>query len=207
MLADEPLLGRLGLTPVAARTLARMVERGVHCPVTTSIGRLFDAMAALALGVAEVSHEGEAAAWLEAAATDEADAYPLPAVEAGGLLQADWRPLIRRALADLRAGAGGGVMAARFHAALANWVAEVARRQPHLPVMLGGGCFQNARLVETVRRSLAADGRAVYHAGRVPPGDGGLAAGQLAVALARMTREITHVPGSAGPAGRAAGRP
>lgn len=186
VLADEPLLARLGLTPPAARTLAQLIDRGLNCPVTTSMGRLFDAVAALALGAARVSYEGEAAAWLEAAVDDsETTAYPLPLVEEDSLLRADWQPLVRALVTDLRGGATAGRMAARFHHALTGWAAEVAARHTGLPVVLGGGCFQNRRLVEAIRDRLTAAGRAVYHAGAIPPGDGGLAAGQLAVALAR----------------------
>jgi hydrogenase maturation protein HypF len=81
------------------------------------------------------------------------------------------------------------VIAARFHQALADWAAAVAAAVPASPVVLGGGCFQNRLLLERTRMALERAGRRVYHAGRIPPNDGGLAAGQLAVALAALARK------------------
>jgi hydrogenase maturation protein HypF len=154
-----------------------MAARGVNTPWTSSMGRLFDATAALLLGVREVSHEGEAAAWLEAVVEErETGAYPLP----GG----DWRPLFRAMLADVRAGVGVAVCAARFHNALGAWAAEVIGRHPGQDVVLSGGCFLNAHLTARTVTALERLGRTVYRHRRIPPGDGGLSVGQLAVGVA-----------------------
>ena len=105
VLADADLLARLGLSERTARILLRMAERGLNTSWTSSMGRLFDAAAVLVLSVREVSHEGEAASWLEAVADpNETEAYPLPLDHSEVLPRGDWRPLFRALLADVRAG-------------------------------------------------------------------------------------------------------
>jgi hydrogenase maturation protein HypF len=183
---DLGLLKRLNLTPAVARVLLRMAERGINTPRTSSVGRLFDAVAALVLGVTDVSYEGEAAVWLEAVVDSRVEeAYPLPeTIDDMGVSRADWRPLIARVLVDLRRGTAPGVIAARFHNALVDWAARVAAAEPCADVVLSGGCFQNRWLLARVREALEKMGRRVYSHGLIPPGDGGLAAGQLAIGAA-----------------------
>lgn len=188
-LLDAPrLLGRLGLDRPTAHLLLQMADRGVNSPLTTSMGRLFDAVAALVLGVREVTHEGEAATWLEAAADPaEPSAYPLPRADLpdpADIPRADWRPLVRALLADLDARVPPGACAARFHRALAEWALHVACGHPDLDIVLTGGCFLNAMLTRATQDCLRQAGRTVYRHVLVPPGDGGLAVGQLAAALA-----------------------
>jgi hydrogenase maturation protein HypF len=182
ILADAELLGSLGLRPDQAKLLLRMISRNVSTPWTSSLGRLFDAVAALLLPVGRITYEGEAAAWLESLADCSVGAgYELVSDTAG---RADWSGLVRAVLENRRPGVPAPVIAGRFHQAVADWASSVAARHPGLPVVLGGGCFQNRLLLERTRSGLEAAGRRVYHAGRVPPRDGGLAVGQLAVALA-----------------------
>ena len=182
--------------------LARLLERGVNAPETSSVGRLFDGVAALAGLPGRVSFEGEAAMGLEFACDPEAGpAYPLPLVEAAPpdglapgqrplavLLELDWRPLVAAVLDDLRRGAATGRIAARFHAALAEAALELAKSAGARRVALTGGCFQNRRLtVETVARLAAGGFEPMLHR-QVPPNDGGIALGQVAVARARLAR-------------------
>lgn len=166
----------LGLPPRETHLLGAMVSRGLHTPLTSSVGRLFDAVAALVLGIRGVSYEGEAASRLEAAASPPLDAaYPLP----GG----DWRPMMECVVADVRRGRDAALVASALHGALARWAAAVAAEQRVGDVVLTGGCFQNALLAARVAEAIRATGARVYLHGAVPPNDGGLAAGQLAVAL------------------------
>jgi hydrogenase maturation protein HypF len=185
---DSVLIQRLGLTPDAARVLLRMTQRGVNTPWTSSVGRLFDAVSALVLGAGPVSYEGEAALWLEVAVDPRVDeAYSLPMCKDDkAIARADWGPLIGRVLDDLKRNVAAGVMAARFHNALAEWAAQVAALEAHSDVVLSGGCFQNCWLSVRVRSAIEKLGRHVYSHGRIPPGDGGLAAGQLAVGAALL---------------------
>lgn len=172
--------------------LARALARDLNAPWTSSVGRLFDAVAAL-LGLSLRSdYEAEAALRLELCARGSGrDAYPLPLLEpardeprggesrGGAPPQLDWAPLVHALLADLEAGSERGLIAARFHRALAAGIVELARWAKQPLVLLGGGCFQNARLLEEVSRGLGAAGFRVAWPRELPPNDGGLALGQL----------------------------
>jgi len=179
--SDSPLAAMF--TPSELKTLRAALDRGVNAPRTSSLGRLFDAVAALCGMPATITFEGQAAMSLEFAADPAVeDAYPLPLGD-GACAVADWEPLVRGVLADRAAGVAPGRISARFHNALADWAVDVARRHgAGLPVALTGGCFQNALLSERVRRRLIAEGFSVYTQGRIPPGDGGIALGQVLVA-------------------------
>ncbi len=192
LLADAALLERLKLDRQQAAILLRMIERGINTPWTTSMGRLFDGVAALVLGIDAVSYEGEAACWLEAsAASDEQGIYAMPLLQRqDGLWQGDWRPVLGVLLQELTLGVPAAVCAGRFHNSMAHWAQSVARLVPDLPVVLSGGCFQNALLSERTQEALENEGRHVCCHGQIPPNDGGLAVGQLAVALARAQRSL-----------------
>jgi len=182
LLNEKRLLHRLGIGERDAALLATMLRKGINSPFTSSVGRLFDAVAALTLGVRGVSYEGEAAVWLESVADPAvSEGYPLPAV-------GDWRPMLTDLLDDLSHDKPAGRIAARFHNGLANWALAVARDHPLADVVLGGGCFQNRVLAERTIAGLRSVGRRVHLPGLVPPGDGGLAVGQLAVALLQSQR-------------------
>lgn len=187
------------LPPLAAfgaagrRTLAGMLAGGVNAPWTSSAGRLFDAVAAL-LGLVQCNdYEGEAAMALEAAAGAAAapHALPPPAIAAtpAGLLVLDWRPSLAALLAARAAGAGVPALAAGFHAALAGAIVAMAGRLGARQVLLTGGCFQNALLAGGAAAGLRAAGHAAFCHRDVPPGDGGLALGQLAAALHPLAEE------------------
>lgn len=191
--AYGPGLGGVALAFTAGerRTLVQALDQRVNAPLTSSVGRLFDAIAAL-LGLCDVmSFEGQAAAALQAAAetVPMRPPYPLALVQAGDGLVADWAPLLAAALADRAAGVAVPDIAARFHAALAALVPGVAAGVGAKRVVLAGGCFQNRRLLEETRAALDNAGLAVFWPQRLPPGDGGLAVGQAAVAQARLAAQ------------------
>jgi hydrogenase maturation protein HypF len=198
VLADAGVLSRLGVSHGDARTLLQMARRGVNTAWTSSVGRLFDAVAALLLGAGEVSHEGEAAAWLEAIADPTVtDAYELPLRPPGdgtgvgdpAVPRGDWRPMVEALMGDMARGESPGVVSARFHNTLARWAAAVAAGQPIRDVVLGGGCFQNRLLAERTIEAIRETGARVHGPGSIPPGDGGLAAGQLAVAMSILSSQ------------------
>lgn len=175
-------------TPSELDVLLAMLRGGRHSPRTSSMGRLFDAVAALCGLPAVISFEGQAAMALQFAAdTNDREAYPLPlSDDSPGV--ADWEPLARAVLDDRAAGAPVGRISARFHNALAELAVAVARRAGCSQVVLTGGCFQNALLAERVRRRLLEAGFNVYTHQKVPPGDGGIALGQAVIAAKRMGR-------------------
>ena len=178
-----------------SRQVARMIETGAGTVSTSSMGRLFDAVASLS-GVRHASsYEGQAAQELEALAGTGDGAYPMPLTDEGALLEMDARPLVRAVAADVDAGVAPAIISSRFHAGLAAALGAACRaaraRTGLRTVALTGGCFANRRLTELALAGLQADGFEVLLHARVPPGDGGLALGQAAIAAWRLA----HVPG------------
>jgi hydrogenase maturation protein HypF len=165
--------------------VAELARGGLASPLTSSVGRLFDAVAALCGVRTRVNYEGQAAAELEAAAArDERGSYPLP-FRSGVLDARETVPAVAR---DVAAGVAVGVVSARFHNALAQATAkacaEAAERHAATMVVLSGGVFQNALLLERSSAALAARGLRVLVPLRLPPNDGGISYGQAAVAAA-----------------------
>jgi hydrogenase maturation protein HypF len=176
---DGPLPGP---DPRRAQQVAELVRTGLSSPVTTSMGRLFDAVAALCGLRSEVSYEGQAAIELEAAADPlERGAYELP-VTAGGVLDA--RPAVLEAARDVARGVAAGIVSARFHSAVANATADAVGRVGLGTAVLSGGVFQNRTLLSATATRLEARGLRVLVPERLPPNDGGISFGQAAVAAA-----------------------
>jgi hydrogenase maturation protein HypF len=171
----------------AAAQLQQLLERGLHCPPTTSLGRWFDAAAGL-LGARQVmAYEGQAAMLLEGLAEAVGDVAALQGgyrLDESGWL--DLLPLLA-SLANVTDAARG---AALFHAtlaqALAAWTLLAARTHGLNTVALGGGCFLNHILSRRLRQLLSDHGLTVLEARQVPPNDGGLSLGQAWVAMQQI---------------------
>jgi hydrogenase maturation protein HypF len=186
------------LCPVAAFTahergvLATMLQRGVNAPFTSSAGRLFDAVAAI-LGLCQHNRfEGEAAMAVEFAASRARETAALPAFvirESDGPLVLDWLPPLLALIQERQRGAPPDLLAAALHDAMGAAIVDVARRVGRRRVVLTGGCFQNARLTERTVDLLCAAGFAPYFHHRIPPNDGGLAAGQAVFAARPLIEE------------------
>jgi hydrogenase maturation protein HypF len=191
------LLADSGWSPADLQRLETLLSRKLNCPRTTSMGRLFDAVAGLCRLQLTASFEGQAAMALEFAADRESTAsYPLPLTDAEPAV-ANWEPLVRGVLADRQAGVPVSLISARFHNALAELAVAIARRMGVADVGLSGGCFQNLLLATRVRARLLDAGFQVYSHSQVPPGDGGIALGQILVAARRIEGDA-HVPGHSG---------
>jgi hydrogenase maturation protein HypF len=164
--------------------LMRILDRGINCPRTSSMGRLFDAVAALCGLPTVISFEGQAAMALEFLADkNEQSAYPIPLhFDENQILVADWEPMLRVILADLVRKLPPGIISARFHNALAEMAVNIAQTIKLNKIVLSGGCFQNALLTERVYNQLQKAGFSVYLHKETPPGDGGIALGQIYVA-------------------------
>ena len=178
--ADEELL-----------VFRKMLEGSLHSPRTSSVGRLFDAVASV-IGIRQrSSFEGQAAMELEFTADprQNVSGYPVELsqeIRQGGcaaLCVVDWRPILRGILDDLRMGTDKRIIATRFHAGLAEAALAVARTTGEKRVVLSGGCFQNTLLTEMTVKRLRAEGFAVYWHQRIPPNDGGIALGQIHAAV------------------------
>jgi hydrogenase maturation protein HypF len=186
-----------GLNPVRAfaereiPALARMLQKGIHSPWTTSAGRLFDAVASLSGLRQTIRYEGQAAMELEfAIGSDETEEeYPFE-IQAGQepSMIVDWEPLVRAILLDVETGIRTASISRKFHNTLAEIIAAVAQRAAEERVVLTGGCFQNRFLLETSVQRLERRGFRPYWHQRIPPNDGGIALGQI-VAASRILRE------------------
>lgn len=168
--------------------LLKMAEQRVNAPLTSSCGRLFDAVAALVGIRQQVNYEAQAAIELEMAMEPDAGAaaYPLDVVPQESGWTIETRPLFEALVNDLRAGVPVGKISRRFHQGLVDAFARVAglarERYALERVCLSGGTFQNAYLVERLEEQLRADGFQVFTQAEVPAGDGGLSLGQALVA-------------------------
>jgi hydrogenase maturation protein HypF len=193
------VLGLVGATEQEARVLRRMIERGLNAPLTSSLGRLFDAIAAVVLGRRVVDYEAQAAIELEGIAVDEPDDVPGYELE---LLRGNWAareparlsaaPLWRALVKDLDAGVDEARIAARFHTGVAAGfvrAAVLAREATGVDkVAMSGGCMVNRRLTRLLRAKLEAEGFAVHQHVNVGPGDGGLSYGQAVVGAAMLAK-------------------
>jgi hydrogenase maturation protein HypF len=173
----------------------RMIATNFNSPSAHGVGRFFDAFGVVTLGKTEARYEGQVAVELAGLADARADRPYSFDIERGPLLAVDLRPAVREAVADILGGQPAATVSGRFHATLVSAGVEMvhtaAQRTGWLPVVLSGGCFQNARLVEGLRHALAPRFEVFSHE-RVPPGDGGIALGQAVIADA-MLRKGTGV--------------
>ncbi len=175
--------------------LQQMLERGFNSPLTTSAGRLFDAVSCIT-GLRTISnYEGQAAVELEAVGKAHlpswsGNAYVMPIVAAPDEpCVLDWGPMFKAAIADVKSGITVGEISCRFHSCLADAITQSAIVIGNETVALTGGCFQNGLLLTlTVERLQRAGLRPIWHQ-RVPPGDGSISLGQLAAGAALMKRK------------------
>jgi hydrogenase maturation protein HypF len=183
---DIPFVRRLDRSRTT--TLLRMASQGVNSPLTSSCGRLFDAMAAL-IGIQQkVTYEAQAAIELEVAIGDAVDSglYPFGIVAEDEGWVIDTRPLFEAVVEDIRLGAPVSSISQRFHNGLVEVLARLAnllRERTQLNrVCLSGGTFQNVYLLAHFEERLRGDGFEVFTHSEVPSGDGGLSLGQALVA-------------------------
>lgn len=207
----DPAFARTDLAPLQAfstaelHTLRSMLHQQVNCPQTSSMGRLFDAIASLLNLCQFNTFEGQAAMGLEGAiAPGTHPPYPIDFLHATPApIQIDWQPMILGILDDLGHSIPATVIAAKVHRTLVQMIlhlakdyyAPVDRLSMPCPVVLSGGCFQNQVLLAQAIVELRANGFIPYWSTMIPSNDGGLAAGQILAAWrglngSRLTRGI-----------------
>lgn len=168
--------------------IQQMLIKGVQSPITSSVGRLFDAVASIAGLRQEVSFEGQAAMELEfAIQACVCEAYPFE-IKSTSPSEVDWRPMFEEILKDVRSGVVPGVIAAKFHNAMVEIIVSVARHVGQTRIVLTGGCFQNRYLTERSVQRLLEEGFRPYWHQRVPTNDGGIALGQIVDAARGLAR-------------------
>lgn len=165
------------------------IASGLASPMTSSMGRLFDAVSALAGVCRRATYEGQPAILLEQAAAGDARGYPFELAREQGRVVVDTRPVVAAVVADLAAGVAPGVVASRFHATIAVVAFDVCREIREgtglRRVCLGGGVFMNDLLLTDLVARLESNGFEVFVPREVPVGDGGIALGQVLVAHGR----------------------
>ncbi len=193
------LPGDMSLEPMKSFTkpeldvIQQMLKNGVNSPVTTSVGRLFDAVASL-IGLRQhMNFEGQAAMELEFLTADQKTEEHFSFVvehsnPPPSLLVINWQPMIVEILAESKRAASLPLIAIKFHNTLVECILEVAQRIGRERVVLSGGCFQNRYLTERTVQRLQEEGFRPYWHQRIPPNDGGISLGQ-AFAVARLKQE------------------
>jgi hydrogenase maturation protein HypF len=175
----------------ALSIVTRMVRKQINAPVTSSLGRLFDAVAAIAGVRSTIRYEGQAAVELTARSDDSetGDRYEIAFFGEGPVI-IDHRPLIRGVAADVERGISVFEIGGRFHRALVHFFTELTRRISHSTgvrtVALSGGVFQNEILLGGLIKSLGAAGFTVLANKQVPANDGGISLGQAVIAAEKM---------------------
>lgn len=176
------------------RSVRRMIATGLNAPLARGVGRYFDAFGALGLARPQASYEGQVALeWNLAACRGNERPYPWVVAHDLRPWELDLRPTLRRATQDLLNGVSLGSISARFHETLVALTADLVRKalaeHGPLPVVATGGCFQNPWLAGGLRDRLAPDVSLLLHR-EVPPGDGGIALGQVVVADAVARKSL-----------------
>jgi hydrogenase maturation protein HypF len=184
------------IAPVEFQTVERMLDRRFNSPQTSSVGRLFDAVAALIDIRDRVSYEGQAAMeleWLADGETDDGSPYPFvieEPTERTHPIIIDTRPIIRAVVDDVHAEVPAARIARQFHSTIVALTADTCgrlRKEFRINVAtLSGGVFMNSILTTEITARLTADGFRVYTHRHAPPNDGGISLGQLAVAAATI---------------------
>lgn len=161
--------------------LGKALNKGVHSPVCSSVGRLFDGVSAL-LGCCRVSQfEGQAALALEAIALKaESDSvqYRIPLLQQNELWLMDWRPMVKQMMEDRKKNIPVSEISLAFHEALSQCIVDLAKTVRLERVLLTGGVMQNKLLAEKAIVKLQKEGLIPYWHRNIPPNDGGLAVGQ-----------------------------
>ena len=191
---EMDIVGKLEAPREAIRNAMEMLSIGVNCPPSSSLGRWFDAVAALCRIADRNAYEAQAPARLEVAAREGvADGYSYR-VTAGGPFVIDLRPMVEQIVTDATAGADIGLISAKFHNTVVAFLADAAgraRAETGLGVVaLSGGCFMNRYLATRLEARLKAMGFTVLTHRQIPCNDGGVALGQAVIAAARRSGEL-----------------
>lgn len=185
------------VTQQESALVSQMLERGFNSPLTSSCGRLFDAVAALAGLRYRVGYEGQAAMQLEAAmghtALNHSKFYVFNLQETDNLILIDWKPLFDQLMNDIKNNLPASQISRKFHVGLIHVFVKLSHRIRDLTgenrVVLSGGCFQNRFLTECFAEKLLEKRFQVFYHTVVPPNDGGLSLGQAYLAAHRLKEE------------------
>jgi hydrogenase maturation protein HypF len=163
-----------------------LMEKNINCPTATSIGRLFDGIAALLNFKDRVSYEGQGAIILENSAEVSDEKYIYEIYKNQGIFVFDWRPMVKNIVSDIKSCEDKGVIASKFMNTLVDAAAEISNSIREVSginnLVLSGGVFQNMYLLEKIVTRLRNDNFNVYYHNRVSTNDEGIALGQVMIA-------------------------
>ncbi len=173
------------------KMIFEMIMRKINTPMTSSLGRLFDAVASLTGVASQNYYEGQAPMILEALTEGKTEqTYPFELLRKNGKIVIDIRAMIREIVADVESAVDVGIIADKFHNTVAEFLAssaiELAQASGIHKIVLSGGCFANCRLSQLVEQKITQTNLRCYQHRILPCGDGGISAGQIAVAAARL---------------------
>ncbi|MFH1336309.1 MAG: carbamoyltransferase HypF, partial [Candidatus Zixiibacteriota bacterium] len=175
------------LNEVEERIMKQQIDKGINSPLTSSCGRLFDAVSSLCRVRDEVFYEGEAAIDLEMLADeDEKGSYPFDIKPGNESLVIDTKPVIEAVVKDLQDKVDVSTISAKFHNTVVEIICRICEQirdsEEINRVALGGGVFQNFFLFTRALKKLRGNGFEVYYHKKVPANDGGISLGQVVVA-------------------------
>ncbi|MDQ3021071.1 MAG: carbamoyltransferase HypF [Bacteroidota bacterium] len=170
--------------------LQQVLKKNLNSPLTTSAGRMFDAVAAL-IGLRQmVNFEGQAAMELEFAIQQSIEeSYPFEVLDKKPFI-INWQPMILKIIDDVRDETSINIVSAKFHNTLSEIIVNIANKICESKIVLTGGCFQNKYLTERTVTRLKEEGFNPYWHQRIPPNDGGIAAGQIMAASKLMQKKL-----------------
>jgi len=171
--------------------MRKMLEHNINSPITSSAGRLFDAVASMVGLCQTITFEGQAAMKLEFAAlkvkTDETYEFVIDHISNSYIL--NWEPMILSVLKDLKTKISANLIAAKFHNTLVEMIVETAKLVGEKNIVLSGGCFQNKYLTERTITRLRQEGFTPFWHHLVPPNDGGICLGQIVACFQESNKE------------------
>jgi len=189
LLMDDATL--LHVSQKEKKILLQMLTHNINSPLTSSVGRLFDAVASLTGYLQTASYEGEAAMMLEfAAAQNISESYPFDILP-GKVMMIDWKNMIETILTEIHKHVSPKTISAKYHNTLVEIICAVAEKANEEKIVLSGGVFQNAYLLERAVNKLKEKGFQPYWHQRIPTNDGGICLGQIAVAMNQHQRSST----------------
>ena len=173
------------------KVLSRMLEQGLHSPMTSSMGRLFDAAASLLDIRHTITYEGQAAIELESEILCSSEScYPFDIQQQEDVTILNWEPLLRTLLEDLKQNMPCSIASIKFHNTVVEMIVAVAHQVGEQQIALTGGCFQNRYLTERAVHRLHTEGFKPYWHHQIPPNDGGIAVGQIVGAMRALKKKV-----------------
>jgi hydrogenase maturation protein HypF len=182
-------------SPQERKVLSRMLAQQINSPMTSSMGRLFDAVASLLDIRQTITYEGQAAMELEPDVLESElphsseTCYPFDIHQQESVEILDWEPMVKALLADLKQNVPRSTVSVKFHNTVVEMIVAVAHQVGEKQIALTGGCFQNRYLTERAVYRLRAESFEPHWHQQIPPNDGGIAAGQIVGAWRTLQRE------------------